>query len=154
MGAKAMLLILARIVVSVVLFCAPFVAFIAASGAPEMGIILIFPMIGAIPAILAAVLLFVPAEWLCDRIGARWLKNIVVPMLGATLIYFVAAYLMANDFSVGAQSPDLFGKLRENFGATAFWMALGAAWGVVWRLTDWIARRLGLVRARPLFRPA
>ncbi len=148
-----MLVILARIVVSVVLFCAPFFAFIAASGAPEMGIILIFPLMGAIPAIIAALLLFVPAEWLCDRIGAPWLKNLVVPLLGAVVIFAVDAGFAFYD----PMYRPILGKLGDNPGALIgllFWAALGAAWGVVWRLTDWIAKRLGLVRARPLFAAA
>ncbi len=134
-------LLLARIVVSVILFCAPFVLFVFLSANPDNALILIFPFFGAVPAILAAIVLFVPAEALLDRLGMPRLKNVVVPLIGAfigTIAMVVIGFatdslwVLARNIS---QQPEAF------WGVMAVWGVLGVVWGLVWRMTEWMANK-------------
>ena len=140
-------LTLARVVVSVLLFCAPFLVFVLLSADPANGLILIVPFFGAIPAILGALILFVPAEMLLDRLGVPWLKNIVVPLLGASLIaiFMIVMGSWQGELSLYAerllQDPAMFVSVM------AVWIVFGALWGVAWRCTEWLARRIGWVRS-------
>ncbi|MCJ8190578.1 hypothetical protein [Sphingomicrobium aestuariivivum] len=140
-------LTLARVVVSFGIFCAPFFLYIAASSTPEDAMILIFPFIGAIPAIVGALVLFVPAEMLLDRLGAPALKNVVVPLLGASLSIISVLVIGAWTDSLGTLARNIAQHGSMFWGAMSVWAVLGAIWGLVWRSTEWLARKTGLVRA-------
>lgn len=141
-----MSLTLARVVVSVMIFCAPFLLFVALSANPENAIVLLFPMLGAIPAIVAALVLFVPAERLLDRIGRPGLKTIVIPLIGASIVY-VTLFVLAW---VQGRLDTLFRNFSDNpamfIGVLGLWAFLGVLWGLVWRMTEWLSFRLRLVR--------
>nr|WP_137677987.1 hypothetical protein [Parerythrobacter lutipelagi] len=131
-----MLYFLARCFVCILLFCAPLLAMMASSGDPAMGMLLLIPMIGLIPALIMALLLFVPVEALTGRMGLRWLANVLVPIMGVVgaglCLLVLAAALGASDAMARnfAQQPWAF----------YFWLAMGALWGVVWRLTALVGR--------------
>lgn len=134
-------LLLARIVVSVILFCAPFFLFVLLSANPDNALILIFPFFGAIPAILAAIILFVPAEALLNRLGYPKLKNVVIPLIGAfigTIAIFVIAF--AND-SLWVLARNISQEPVAFWGSMAVWSVLGVVWGLVWRMTEWMANK-------------
>ena len=80
-------LTLARIVVGIALFCLPVVILVVLSRKPESALYLLFPMFGAIPAIIAALVLFVPLESYLDARGLAHLKNVAVPLAGATVVF-------------------------------------------------------------------
>ena len=141
-----MSLTLARIVVSVAIFCAPFLLFVALSSNPDNGLILIVPLFGAIPAIIGALVLFLPAEMLLDRLGLPKLKNIVVPLIGASLIAIFMIVMGAVWGNLSLYGERLLQDPTMFMGVMAVWMVFGAAWGVAWRITEWLAYRFGLVR--------
>ena len=141
-----MSLTLARVIVSVAIFCAPFLLFVILSANPDNGLILIVPFFGAIPAIIGALVLFLPAEILLDRLGLPKLKNIVVPLIGASLIaiFMIVMGAMQGELSLYGerllQDPAMFVSVM------AVWIVFGAVWGVVWRMTEWLAFRFRLVK--------
>ena len=135
-------MILIRIVVCIVLFCLPVVALIALDGRPEAMIYLMFPMFGAIPAILGALLVFVPIEWLLDRYGLGRLKNIAVPIAGALLIFLFALIMVAPSGKLGLLVNRLAGGGMVELAPFMLWSVLGAFWGGLWRLTAWIGTKL------------
>ena len=142
-------MILIRVMVCIALFCVPFFVLIALEGRPEALIYLMFPMFGAIPGILGALLVFAPLEWLLDLLGLGRLKNVAIPLAGALLI-FVLALVMA---SLSGKPELMLGRLMTGGANVAapflVWSALGALWGALWRFTDWIGARLRRRFTRP-----
>ena len=137
-----MSLILARIVVSIALFCAPFLLFIALSKGHNAGMILIIPIFGGVPAIIAALLIFWPIEAMLNNAGVGWLKNLAIPLAGcliAFLFFLIAGWKFGN-------LDVVLRNLAKNPGDLLVWSVFGGAWGVVWRLTELIAKWIGLVR--------
>ena len=135
-------MILIRVIVCMVLFCLPFLLLIAASGKPEAMLYLIFPFFGAIPGVLGALLVFAPIEAFLDRRGKSHLKNKVVPLAGALLVFVFAIGITTLK---GNLLPFL-GRLASSGGADlwpfAVWSVLGAFWGGLWRFTAWVGTRI------------
>ena len=137
-------MIVARIIVSVVLFCLPILIFVVLSRKPDNALYLIFPLVGAIPAIVAALVLFVPLESYLDGRGLGHLKNVFVPLAGATVIFIFMIVMGA----VWGNPKTMMDKLAHGgvhaWGAFLVWSVLGALWGLVWRSTEWLAKWVGL----------
>jgi hypothetical protein len=133
------LVIVARVLICLMLFCLPFVLYIAASGQPDAGMILVFPVFGAIPAILGALLIFVPVETYLDRRGLGHLKNKAIPLAGALLI----AVFMIVMWGIKGRLLELVARVSTGdigiVGPILLWSVLGAIWGALWRVTAWIA---------------
>ena len=138
-----MTLILARCVAAVVLYCAPIIVYMAGSKKADSAILLIFPVIAAIPAVALALLLFWPVELLLDRLGHPALKNILIPVIGGTLIYVFTLLLGLYDGNLGELLRKVANK-PDGHRVTMFWVALGVVWGIAWRASEWLARTIGL----------
>jgi hypothetical protein len=130
-------MIVARIIVSVVLFCLPILIFVILSRKPDNALYLIFPMFGAIPAIVAALVLFVPIESYLDGRGLGHLKNLAIPLAGATVVFIFTVVMGV----VWGNLTTMLGKLASGgvatWGAFLLWSVLGALWGLVW-LAKWV----------------
>ena len=139
-----LLFFLFRCIACTAFFCVPLLLLIASANDPAMGMLLLIPMIGLIPAYIIALILFVPVELLTIKIGHPWLANLVVPLLGAlgAVLCFIGLAIYWDDLDIMlrnmASSPEGF----------IFWIGLGVVWGVLWRLTalvrfiPFVARRL------------
>ena len=128
----------ARLVICVLLFCLPFLLPILASRKPEAGLMLMFPLFGAIPAAISALILFVPVENWLDRHDLAHLKNIAVPAAGSIIV--VGFMLVVGLLK---RKPFWFvGRIREKGLAmivpVLIWSLLGTVWGGLWRLSDWM----------------
>jgi hypothetical protein len=138
-------IILVRIAVCFALFCAPLLFYVIASRKPENALWFLFPMFGGVPAILGALLVFVPLEGLLQARGLGHLKNVAVPLSGSlfVLIFLFVSCVVSGHF---------FTRLKRilNGGSQMtvsllFWSFLGVLWGVSWRLSDWAVRSVGLL---------
>jgi hypothetical protein len=131
-------MILLRILVCVMLFCLPFVLFVAASRKPENGMWLIFPVFGAVPAIIGALLVFAPIEAALDARGLGHWKNAAIPLAGASLIFIFVLVMQGLSGKLGL----MFARIAEHPGQTLVpllvWSVLGAFWGLLWRATAWL----------------
>lgn len=134
-------LTLARIVVAVALFVLPFILFIWSSGKQENAMILIFPFFGAIPAIVGALVLFLPVELFLDSRGLGGWKNLVIPVVG-----FILPIIFAIVMGTVWGSLDTLVRNLGNggWGAWIVWGVFGAFWGFVWRATEWLAKLIGI----------
>jgi hypothetical protein len=137
-------LTLARIIVAVVLFCLPFALFIAASRKPDNMMFLLFPLFGAVPAIIFALILFVPVEALLNARGMPGAKNIVIPLLGASLVFLFAIGMEAYSGSLGRFLARITEGGLAALAPMLLWSVLGVAWGLIWRSTEWLAKWVGL----------
>ena len=135
-------MILIRILVCIVLFCLPVLALIALEGRPEAMIYLMFPMFGAIPAVLGALLVFVPIEWFLDRRGLSHLKNIAVPLAGALLIVLFSLVVFGLSGKLGLVIERIASGGLAQLAPFLLWSVLGAFWGGLWRFTAWVGTRL------------
>ena len=137
-------MIVARIIVSVVLFCLPILIFVVLSRKPDNALLLILPLAGAIPAIIAALVLFVPIESYLDARGLGHLKNVAIPLAGATVIFIFMIIMGLAWGNLGT----LLGRLVDGgvaaWGVFLLWSVLGALWGLIWRSTEWLAKWVGL----------
>ena len=138
-------LTLARIVVSIVLFCLPFLILVARSRKPDNALFLLFPLFGAIPAIVAALVLFVPIEGLLDARGVPHLKNLLVPLAGASVVFIFTVVMGVVWGNLGTMISRLTAGGMAAWGGFLVWSVLGALWGLVWRSTEWLAKWVGLV---------
>jgi hypothetical protein len=142
-------MILIRVLVCLALFCLPFLVLIVLEGRPEALIYLMFPMFGAIPGILAALLIFAPLEWLLDRRGLGRLKNIAIPLAGALLIFVVALVIGSLSGKLGLMLDRITTGGANVVAPFLVWSVLGALWGGLWRFTAWVGTRLRRRFARP-----
>jgi len=138
-----MSLILARIIVGFGLAAAPFAAFAILSRQMHAALVILVPLLGAVPAILGALLIFWPVELWLSGMGLAWAKDIVIPAIGACLV-FVTLFLSSL-----AQSHSLTRAFKRVFVAkplSTFGVYIGAGFlfGVCWRLTEWLAKFMGL----------
>jgi hypothetical protein len=134
-------LTLARIIVAVVLFCLPFVIFVVLSEKPDNAMYFLFPIFGAVPAILAAVILFMPIEAALDARGMADCKNFAVPLAGAMIFFLVIIIIGLISGNLGA----MFARIvKAGWLSLLPWSFLGALWGLVWRSTEWLANWVGL----------
>ena len=142
-----MLFFVFRCLACVALFMVPMFALIYGSGDPSMAILTLLPLTALLPGLAIALVLFVPTEALCERIGQRWLANIAVPVMGAV---GAALTLLALTVYFGAYEAVLRNHAQSPW-ATYFWIATGVVWGLLWRLTA-LVRHLPLIgrRLRPV----
>jgi hypothetical protein len=137
-------LTLARIIVGIVLFCLPVLIFVILSRRPDNALYLLFPLFGAIPAIIAALILFVPLEAYLDARGLPHLKNIAVPLAGAAVVFIFMIVMGVVWGNLGTMFTRLANGGIAAWGAFLVWSVLGALWGLVWRSTEWLAKLVGL----------
>jgi hypothetical protein len=137
-------LLLARMVVSVPLFCLPIILFAVLSGKPDNMMFVLFPVFGAIPAIIAALVLFVPLESVLDARGMPQYKNVLVPVAGASVVFIFTLVTGLAAGSLGTMITRLSTGGSAAWGAYVLWSVLGAVWGLVWRSTEWLAKVVGL----------
>ena len=128
-------MILLRIFISLLLACAPFAAFIVSSGKPENMLLLIIPFFGAVPAVIGALLVFVPIECKLEASGLRALKNVLVPAAGTLLVLIFMVIMGLTSGSLVL----LFKRLFADPAGVGVWMVLGGLWGVVWRISAGVA---------------
>jgi hypothetical protein len=124
----------AQIFLALALVTVPVVlAVIAMTGGKGGGLMyLLFPVIGAAPAVAAAVLLFAPAEAALDGHGLGQWKNAAVPLIGSLLVWLVLLPALLRDPRRVIQR--LGGAGAGNRVAILLWMGLGALWGATWRV--------------------
>jgi hypothetical protein len=143
-----MTLLVARLLISVALLCSPFALIVIGSvGRRNAGslIWLLIPFFGGVPAVLGALLVFAPLEGILDARGLGHLKNVAVPLAGALLIViFVVGSLGARGKLAMLRTRIASGGINV-IGPMLLWSALGVIWGVLWRLSEWIATRAGIV---------
>lgn len=134
-----MLFFLSRCLACIALFVVPFGLLIYSTGDQSMGIMMLLPMIGLVPALVIALVLFVPIEALCARMNMRWLANFAVPAMGAlgAVLALLAIAIYHNSLDVMARN------LSQSPNGFWFWIIAGVIWGVLWRMTT-------LVRLIPL----
>ena len=140
-------MILARLLICLVclaLFCFSFLLLVSASRKPENALWLLFPIFGGIPVVLGALLIFVPIEIYLSARALGHLKNVAIPMAGALLIVIfmvVASIVTGNPLKY-------FSRISKEgmhiVGPILFWSVLGAIWGALWRLSDYLLGAVGL----------
>jgi hypothetical protein len=131
-------MILLRLLICLILYYSPFVLFVAASRNKDNALWLLFPIYGTIPAVLGALLLFIPLENYLIAHALGHLNNVAIPVAGSLLIVifmFIAATLSGN-------LPRYLSRIckegRHILGPMLFWSLLGTIWGAVWRLSHWL----------------
>ena len=104
------------------------------------------PLVLAIVATLcaAALVLFVPLESFLDARGMPHLKNLLIPLAGATVIFIFMVIMGGVWGNLGTMLTKLANGGIAAWGAFLVWSVLGALWGLVWRSTEWLARWTGL----------
>ncbi len=130
------MILLARSVVCILLFCVPIILFAAMSRQQNAMLVILVPLFGAIPAIFGALILFAPVEYLLDSFNVSYLKNFVIPAVGGLLIFVFAAVMAPHEL------PKTLSRGLTD-GGVVTWVVLGIVWGVVWRLTDGLAHLAG-----------
>jgi Zn-dependent protease with chaperone function len=138
-------MILLRLLICLILFYLPFVLFVAANRRqPENALWLIFPMFGTIPAIVGALLIFVPIENYLSARALGHLNDVAIPIAGALLI---AVFMIVTSILSG-NLPRYFSRILKEgkhvLGPILFWSVLGLAWGALWRLSNWLMVEVGL----------
>jgi hypothetical protein len=135
---------LLRLVIAAAIMVAPILLIVIRAKRAETGLLLLFPMVGIVPAAAAAAILFVPIE---QKLHARGLDSWITPAVivaGASVIWI----FMLGMASAGgpAKLRRLFNIARKDpanfFLPMIVWMVLGGLWGALWRLSgrmiDWI----------------
>ena len=137
--------VLARLLICMALVCSPFVLVALASrkaqGCMWMSL---FPIFGGVPAVLGALLVFAPLERYLDARALGHLKNVAVPVAGA---FLVVIFILVIQGATGSLKRTLGHIARDRMRAIEpilVWSALGVLWGVLWRLSDWLATRAGV----------
>jgi hypothetical protein len=145
--ARLMPLLVARLLIVLALICSPFVLVVLASRKPESAILLIFPVVGGTPVILGALLVFAPLEAYLNARGLGHLKNVAVPLAGAVLIVILT---FAGLWAMGDLPKSLAGMSSapiSTIGAIGLVGVVGAICGALWRLSAWVAAKVGLAGA-------
>lgn len=129
-----------RIALSCILLWLPFILITILNTDPNYGLILIFPFVGTIPAIIVAILIFMPVEYLLDKRGMAFHKNIVVPVLGALSVviwklFWAMPYLFSSE-PINKNIP------AASWGGMEIVIGGGFAWGIIWLLAESIVRWL------------
>lgn len=141
-------MIVLRVLFSVALFTAPFLAFAIFSDEQNDALVLLLPLVGCIPAVIGALIVFLPVEAWMKRTGRRRALEIVIPILGALLIFGV---LLVIGLANGRLVKIVEGLVRDpgnnGFGILV-WSALGLVWGLVWRASDWLLSAFNWLRRR------
>ena len=130
-------LTLARIVVSLALFCLPILIFVILSRKPDNALYLLFPMFGAIPAIVAALVLFLPIEVYLDGRGLSHLKNLLIPLAGAAVVSIFIFVMGIVWGDLGRMVSRLANGGVAAWGAILLCSVLGGLCGLVWRSSEW-----------------
>ena len=140
-------MIILRLLICLMLIYLPLIVYVAGSRRqPENALWLLFPLYGTIPAVLGALLIFVPIEsYLGARALGHW-NNIAIPLAGALLIviFMVLASIVSGNLLKYFSRIVKDGK--HMIGPLLFWSVLGAIWGATWRLSNWILAGVGLTR--------
>ena len=143
-----MTLLVARLLISVALLCSPFALIVIGSvGRRNAGSLmwLLIPFFGGVPAVLGALLVFAPLEGILDARGLGQLKNVAVPLAGALLVVI----FVVGSFGASGKLSMLRTRISSGginaIGPILLWSVLGVIWGVLCRLSEWIATRVGIV---------
>ena len=132
-------MILLRLLICLVLLYLPFILFIAASRNKDNALWVLFPLYGTIPAVMGALLVFVPIENYLNARALGHMNNVAIPIVGSLLIVlflFVVAILSGNLLRhLSRISKDGLQFLAS----VSLWSFLGGFWGVLWRLSDWLS---------------
>ena len=142
-----MTLLVARVFVAFGLFCGPLVIYIIESGGAENWLWMILALFGAVPAIVGALILFVPIEMALNAARLGYLKNLVVPIAGGSLIFVFAfvMHIVDDKVSFATSFERITTMSAAQWSASVLWIAAGAMWGVAWRASEWLAYRVGLI---------
>ena len=128
-------MIVVRLLVCFAMVCVPIVLLVAASRRAENLIYLMFPIVGGIPASLAALLVFAPLEHRLQARGLAHVQNVAIPLAGAVV---VAAGLLVS-LAVSGKLARLPARIARDplkvLGALVASSLAGAAWGALWRLS-------------------
>lgn len=130
-------MVLLRVLLCAVVFTAPVALYIIMSGKKDNLLLLLFPMIGIIPAVIGALLVFWPLEALLDGTGRPAWKNYFVPIAGACLIIAVVAIVGGISGKLAMMLERIASNPVNNGGPILLWMVLGLIWGILWRMSDW-----------------
>jgi hypothetical protein len=129
--------LLIRTAILVVLLTVPFLLLAFGQGKSDGLLWLMFPIVLFVPAVLGSFLLLAPFEALIAKLG--WNANIALPIFGALLGAAVVAVALAT-----ARNSHALVRLSEGdpstWGAMVGIVFAGAAIGVAWRATLWIAK--------------
>ena len=131
-------MILLRLLICLILFYLPFILFVAASRDKENALWLIFPLYGTIPAVLGALLLFIPIEKYLNAHALGHLNNVAIPVAGSLLIVifmFMASIVSGNLHQFLSR---IYKGGKHVLGSLLLWSLLGTLWGAVWRLSHWL----------------
>ena len=142
-----MTVIVARLLISLALLASPFALLILANAGRKQanGLMwLIIPFFGGIPAILGALLVFAPLENLLDARGLGHLKDVAIPLAGALLIVIFMVVILGTPRKLAKMAARIRQGGFKVIRPMLFWSVLGAVWGALWRLSAWIAMRVGL----------
>jgi hypothetical protein len=139
-----MTLLVARLLVSLALICSPFVLFVVASRKPESAIMLMFPVVGGTPVILGTLLIFAPLESYLNARGLGHLKNVAIPLAGAVLIVIVTFVGLWATGGLPKSLARISSAPVSAIGALVLLSVVGAIWGGLWRLSEWVAVKVGL----------
>ena len=134
---------LVRLVISLVIFCAPIVLYVIASRKADNALYLIFPMFGAIPGAIGAVLVFVPIESYLQTRGLAHLADRLVPASGATLIVIFTLVMLGTSGGFGRFWRRLVAGGMNAVAPLLVWAVIGVLWGAAWRASAWVLAALG-----------
>lgn len=129
---------LLRLLLCLILFYLPFILFVATSRNKENALWLLFPLYGTIPAILGALLLFIPVEMYLSAHALGHLNNVAIPVAGSLLIVifmFIASIVSGN---LPRYLSRIYKEGKHMLAPLLFWSLLGTIWGAVWRLSHWL----------------
>ena len=118
---------------------AGFAVFISRSSAQHRDMWLLVPVFGAVPAILAAALLFVPIERFAYSRGLDHWATFGVVIAGGSIVFLftLIAHLpeRLRRTSKPAPTPFRFGRFVST---ASIWIISGALWGALWRASAFI----------------
>lgn len=130
------IIVFVRILICSVLLCAPLLFYVIGSRKSENALWFLFPMFGGVPAILGALFIFVPLEGFLDAQALGHWKNAAVPLAGSLLIFAVVLLRCVVSGHFLSRLQRIF--TGEPMWPFLLWSILGAIWGALWRLSDWI----------------
>ena len=136
-----------RLLVTLVLLCAPFVLYVAATARSKRdnGLWLIFPVIMAIPSGLGGLFVLAPLEAILDARGGGHLKNVILPIAGGALVFVVLGIAWIRGRRRRAEmaarrNVPVRPAGRQQLWVFVLWCAVGVVWGALWRVSEPIAR--------------
>lgn len=128
--------LLARLLISVFATTLPFLIFTGSHKNQAVGLVMLVPLFGAIPAAVVALLIFRPIELVLDANGMSHWSEIVIPFVSANLI-FLSIFLL--DLT---QSRSLSKAISNTKNAIStkpwLWIGTGLVFGVCWRASYWL----------------